>query len=136
MATRTTEIATKNYENGIDKKSFEKGVNAVKISPMAEAIKQKDRFEKNTLAKETELIKALEKVDKIKMQDSAIAAFSKLESKVIEAVTSGKWNANNVLGAARAAHNITLNMPIGTYKQSYERHKAAQDAIKKFYGKK
>ncbi|QTW05504.1 hypothetical protein [uncultured archaeal virus] len=124
------EDAIKKYKNNIDQTKYEKGVNAVKTSVTAAAIKQKESFIKNTLAGKDRLIKNLGKVSTDVWKTKTKRSFSKLEEKVILAIDSGKWNAAKVLAAGQSAHATAKNMKKGSYSDSYDRYLASQNAIK------
>ncbi len=117
------------YKNDIDQTKYEKGINAVTENPASKAIKEKDRFEKNTLAGKEKLIKNLSEVPLADWQKSTKDSWDKLETKVVQAVDSGKYPAGKVLEAGKAAHNVVKDMPKGTYSQSYDRYLAAKNAI-------
>ncbi|DAZ85543.1 TPA_asm: hypothetical protein [Altiarchaeum virus] len=129
MTIKPREIVIKKYKENINQNSYEKGVNAVTINPMAQAAKEKTKFEKNTLAAESTLIKNLSKVSLGEWQTATAKSFDKLQEKVNKAVDSGKWNAAKVLEAGKAAHEAVKNMPKGTLNQSYDRYIAAQNTI-------
>jgi len=123
------------YKNNISETSYKNGVNAVTENPASKAIKEKDRFEKNTLAGKEKLIKNLSEIPLADWQKATKDSWDKLETKVIQAVDSGKYPSGKVLEAGKAAHVVVKDMPKGTYSQSYDRYLAAKQAIINTYKK-
>jgi len=102
-------------------------------SPAQQAVAQKDAFTKNTIAGKEALMKNLSKVSVEEWKAKTIAGFDKLQTKVVRAVETGKWNAAKTLTAGKNAHAAVANMKKGTLNDSYERYLAAQKAVVAVY---
>lgn len=127
---KNVDISGRRYQAGIDEEKFKKGVNAVTKNPAAQAVEQKERFSKNTLAGKDELIKHLQKTTLSEWKEATKKAFFKMQEKCIRAVETGKWNATKVHSAAKKAADAVKDKKKGTLEDSYIRYIAAQNAIK------
>jgi len=134
MAT-TREIAVKKIKNNVNSASYTSGVNAVRESPGQAAVKNKDLYLKNTIASKDALVRGLQACNAADVKTKTIAGFGDLERKVGEAVDSGKWDVKKVIAAGIAASNAAKALPGGDMNKSYEKYMAAQNAVKKTYGK-
>ncbi len=132
---RDVATTVKRYKEGISSTKYEKGVNAVSISPTASAVKRKETYIKKVIEGKDRLVNNLKKVSIDKWRDKMRGAFSKLQEKAIRAADTGKYPAAKVIEAAKAAHEAAMAIPKESLNDSLKRYLAAQAAIKAKYNK-
>lgn len=132
----TTETGKQKYQTNVNAADYSKGVNATTVSPGQKAAAQKTKMQNNTVAAEADMLKGLQDTPLEDWQTPYIAAIPHMQEKTIAAVNNGSWNADKILQAGNNASAAAGKLPKMTMNDSWNRYKAAQDAIITAHGGK